>query len=909
MERAAHPAAQVAITPWMLWAFVLLYCCLAQHIAWAAPRVNANIGFDQFTDGTTLQTSNFIEGSTWSYFDDESCVGGGNPRKCVLGWRSTISPSSSTSRIEVAYASTYGYTNSTRVVAEVNSTAPSRLYYNICLTQGESVNVSYQFAPRSGVAAQQVRVGLWPINSGYPATPLSFKNSQSRTFSSTTNPGFTTETATLSAPSAGQYQLGLEAVAPSSGSVGNIVDDLTFSLVPLIDLGQTEIYTLKEGGGTETIKALRLRINGTVPSGGIMVALRSTGTAVDQDFQLGTPTGLAGTTPTISHPSPDVWRVFVPAGAYDAGELGDNLRYGITIPIEAVQDSVLENPESLTFALQEPGVDGASAAGTWRRANPVCEGDSKNEVSYNIVPAARVRIAQDNQNTETRLQEKYTYSVSIEGQNASATGEFNYTGNSQLVSEKILLAQGSYTLNFVQSIQGKVPIGWVSDYRTYLSCVNTNPNTQAVLPATTPTTTQVIAFTQITTLTLQNLGDGDDITCTYYNRHEAGSFLVKGRVFTDNSGSTGLVTAAYDGIQQAGEVGLAQALVQLTNCQTTIFGQSLTDAAGDYQFVVPRTVQAGANLCVQQTNLIGYQSVSGGDASQPTRYSYNRPQDRLQWLNTNPITGGTLVNYDQLNFGDAWLDINLSADGQQTIRLGETASYPHQLFISSVITPNIQTVLSQQPSTNNSGWTQILYRDDNCNGIVDHTEQSVSQQPYGIQLPNTVLCVVERVNAPTQVGVGAQAIVVLQPAYIAVLKNGDILSGTSPVRQDVTIIGGARLELVKTVRVLSSCAVSSTDSTPFTQTSQAAYGSYLEYDIAYINNGIKPLQQVHIKDSTPTSTQFISAYCAATPTDTSCLLNQSPSINGAGALDFLIAGSLKPYQQGHVRFCVQIVRP
>ena len=90
-----------------------------------------NIGFEQFTDGTTLQTSNFIDGTTWSYFDDESCVGGGSPRKCILGWRSTISPTTSTSRIEVAYASTYGYTNSTRVVAEVNST---RRHLHACIT-------------------------------------------------------------------------------------------------------------------------------------------------------------------------------------------------------------------------------------------------------------------------------------------------------------------------------------------------------------------------------------------------------------------------------------------------------------------------------------------------------------------------------------------------------------------------------------------------------------------------------------------------------------------------------------------------------------------------------------------------------------------------------------------------------
>jgi uncharacterized repeat protein (TIGR01451 family) len=875
--------------------------------SFAAPRVNANVGFEQFTDGTTLQQSNFINGSTWSYFDDESCIGGGNPRKCVLGWRSTITPSSSTSRVEVAYASTYGYTNSSRIVAEVNSTAPSRLYYNICLTQGESVNVSYQFAPRSGVAAQQVRVGLWPLNSGYPATAISSKNSQSRTFSSTTSPGFTTETASLTAPSAGAYQLGLEAVTPTTGSVGNIIDDLSFTLIPLIDLGVTETYTLKEGGGSEAIKSLRIRINGTVPSGGVTVALRRSGTAVDQDIQLGTPTGLVGTTPTISHPSADIWLVYIPAGAYDAGELGDTLRYGITIPISAIQDALLENPETLQFTLQSPGEDGATGSGVWRRANPVCEGNSQTVVSYNVVPAARVRLAQDNQNTEPRSSELYSYHIEIENEGVSQTATLDYTTNSQLITDRILLAQGTHTLSLKQSIQGQVPLGRVSPYQTQLICTNTNTDTIATMPSPSVITSQAISFSQSQQITLQNLGDGDDVTCTFYNRHEAGSFLVQGRVFNDNSGTTGQTSFAYDALQQAGELGLAQTVVNLTNCQDTILGRSQTDAKGDYQFIVPRTVQIGAPLCVQETNLQGYASVSGGDASAPSRYQYDLNLDRVMWINGNTATGATIIHYDRVNFGDAWLKMRLLSDGQSTIRPAEVASYPHQLYIDAVITPDLTTLFQQQPAnTNDAPWTTVLYRDDNCNGVVDPSEPSLAQAPYGLQLPNTMLCVVQRVNAPTQVGVGAQGVVVLTPSYRATRPDGRVLSGTGDPRQDTTLIGGARLEMKKAVRTVSNCAAAILDTSTFSLSNTATYGSFLEYEITFLNNGIKPLQQIHVRDSTPAGTIFGTGYCSLIASGTQCQLASSPLFGQTGGVDFLVTGSLQPQQHGSVRFCVQV---
>lgn len=881
------------------------YLCAAQSVQ-AAPRVNVNVSFDQFTDGSTVQASNFTNG-TWSYFDDESCVGGGSNKKCVLGWRSTITPLTSTDRIEVGYASTYGYTNSTRVVAEVNSTAPSRLYYNVCLTQGESLNVAYQFAPRSAAGTQQVRVGLWPINSTYPATALSSVNSAARTFTSTTNPGFTTQTATLNAPAAGQYQLGLEAVQPATGSLGNIIDDLSFTLIPLIDLGRTGTFTLQEGIANDEAKALRLRINGTVPAGGITVALRRTGTAIQQDIQLGTPTGLANTTPTISQSNSDTWLVFVPAGAYDAGELGDDTRYGITIPIVAIQDAVLENPETISFALSDPGVDGSTGGGVWRSANPICEGDTQTSIDYEILPSARVVIAQDSQNTDPRINENYQYSIEIDAQSASNSQQFAYAGVSSQQAAPILLAQGTHTVTFKQSVLGTPPIGRISPYQVRLLCSNSNPSTNAIVPSDTVATTFFIPFEQSKTITLQNLGDGDYVTCTFENRNETSSFLINGRVFNDNSGTTGIASNAYDGRQQAGELGLISSTLALNNCSGSTYGTTQTDAIGDYSFTVPRSIQPNAVLCLTQTNLTGYTSVSGGVDLPSNRYQYSRTLDQLQWINANTASGATVVNYDQANFGDAWLSMRLTSDGQQTIRAGEAASYAHTLINDAVVTPSFSTQNTQQPDhPTDQTWTQLLYRDDNCNGVIDSNEATVVQQPYGQLLPNTTICVVQRVNAPHSLASGANLLSQLTASYQATLADGTVLNGEGNTRQDLTLVSNARLDMAKQVRTVSSCPASNSETSVFSTQNIAQSGSWLEYEIRYQNNGTKALSQVAIKDELPTMTQFGAAYCQQVPLGNSCQLTHSPTLTGGRSIRFLISGGILPNATGSVRFCVRI---
>ncbi|MDR9778718.1 SdrD B-like domain-containing protein, partial [Rhizobium hidalgonense] len=87
---------------------------------------------------------------------------------------------------------------------------------------------------------------------------------------------------------------------------------------------------------------------------------------------------------------------------------------------------------------------------------------------------------------------------------------------------------------------------------------------------------------------------------------------ITGQVFEDNSGSTAVNSYAYNGIKDAGELGIADSVISINNCNnTTAIATTKTDANGNYSFnLLPTELPAG-NFCIAQKNLDGYSSVSG----------------------------------------------------------------------------------------------------------------------------------------------------------------------------------------------------------------------------------------------------------------------------------------------------------
>ncbi|RZU35410.1 hypothetical protein EV700_3363, partial [Fluviicoccus keumensis] len=526
-----------------LWLFLMILLAglqLAGTALAGGVRVIQNPSFELHSDASTVTfppPGGLIGGgTTWAYWLDSSCSGG-TANQCIGGWKTTDSNSGASAvarYIEVALASTYGAfgAQNNRIVAELNASMQSRLYQPICLQAGETVTMNYYFSPRSGVGNQQVAAGLWAINDPGPiGNAISAQNS---TISSTV--GFTPQTAVFTAPGAGLYQIGLEAVLPATGSNGNLIDDISVILKPLIDLNTQATFSMPEGN---VGPSMQLRVNGTVQTPTLVAIRQISGSATpDLDYTLGTPIGLVGTTPTISHTSgSNLWLVTIPPGEYDAGQgMFGNAKYGVVIPIESNYDVLREGTEPLTFELQPPSTDGSDTIVKWDRTNPICEGASVNQVSYDIVevkPKLRVHknlIARVNSADQFTTLIKDDAGNIVSSVSASATSGGGVTTSGATTG--LFSAAGSYEGAFgtpyktytITEVMAPGSVNTLAAYTTRIDCANARVVGSGV-PTVLPS-----GVGQTFTITIK---DSDDVSCTLTNAP-----LPKITTFTKALGST-----------------------------------------------------------------------------------------------------------------------------------------------------------------------------------------------------------------------------------------------------------------------------------------------------------------------------------------------------------------------------------
>lgn len=485
-------------------------------------------------------------------------------------------------------------------------------------------------------------------------------------------------------------------------------------------------------------------------------------------------------------------------------------------------------------------------------------------VSINIIDGAKIKIAKNSVN---------------------GTGTFNYINLSNLVNNTTAVTTDSVTTVTAGTTATSAQQLWAQTLNTDVSftesalagyvlsgvsCVDANSG------VTGNTGTFWTRVNNIVTIPAVRIKEGADITCTFTNTKLI-YVDITGRVFVDNSGTTLDASKAYNGIQDAGEVGIANSTIRLSNCSTTTqLASTVTSANGDYTFSIEQSLLP-SSFCIVQQNLPEYISVSA---------------DSITVANTSA------TSYPNNNFADVKLNVLLTEDGQHTITAGEVTDYPHRL---STQAPVWVTKLEQTQSNSNNDqpWQALVYQDTNCNGTVDTGETVFDPTASGTVLlqPNTDICLVQRVFAPTNIFAGAQHIGTLQASYAVSALN--LTDQKTQQRQDVTLIGSAGLTLTKKVRAVTSCSSTPSDSSGFLVNNEATKQQNLEYEITYKNNSVKNLQNVKVKDSLPTGTNFGSLSCGLTPSGNTCNATRSGEV-----LEWTLTGLLKPSATGTLRFCV-----
>ncbi|HEV2105623.1 MAG TPA: SdrD B-like domain-containing protein, partial [Candidatus Eisenbacteria bacterium] len=352
----------------------------------------------------------------------------------------------------------------------------------------------------------------------------------------------------------------------------------------------------------------------------------------------------------------------------------------------------------------------------------------------------------------------------------------------------------------------------------------------------------------------------------------AGS-MVSGAVFRDDGAGGG---TANDGAPEGGEAGLAGVRVRLAGaaCAGGACDSALTDGAGAFTLWLPAAA-AGA-VSVRQADMAGWLSTGGGEGT--TGGAFGRAADAVSF------TAAPGVAYAGLRFGDvpanAW-----AAGGARSVSPGAVAFYPHTFTAGSA--GSVTVGAAETPSPALPGWSAQLYRDLNCNGVLDPGEPPLAA-PVALAAGQS-LCVILRHATPAGAPPGADELVTLTASFA--YANATPALGANAALGDVTTIAAASgLVLAKSVDRAS-----------------ARPGDFLVYTITYSNPGGAPLTSIVIRDATPPWTVFDSATCAAAGSGiTGCTLAQSPAPGASGALQWTLAGALAPGGSGSVTFRVRV---
>jgi uncharacterized repeat protein (TIGR01451 family) len=350
---------------------------------------------------------------------------------------------------------------------------------------------------------------------------------------------------------------------------------------------------------------------------------------------------------------------------------------------------------------------------------------------------------------------------------------------------------------------------------------------------------------------------------------------VDGTVFRDD-GAGG--ATANDGTQQPGESGTMSARVRLAAaaCAGGSCDSTTTDGAGAFTLWMPFAA-AGPNVVVQAVGPTGW--LATGGLAGTTGGAYARSSDAVSF------TAASGATYTGLAFGhvprNTWI-----APQAGTISAGGVAFYAHRFTAGSSGAASFAA--AEAPSPAIPGWSAQLYRDLDCDGVLDAGEPLIlPASPIAVAAGATV-CVIARHAAPAAASAGALETATLTASFT--------YTGASPA-----LAGSDALDDVTTIALANGLVI-----TKSVDLATARPGDYLVYTITYVNPGGVPLSNIVINDTTPTWTVFDSATCASPGFGiTGCSLTQPPS-GAAGPVSWALAGSLAPGGTGVVSYRVRV---
>ncbi|WP_022952807.1 SdrD B-like domain-containing protein [Leucothrix mucor] len=424
---------------------------------------------------------------------------------------------------------------------------------------------------------------------------------------------------------------------------------------------------------------------------------------------------------------------------------------------------------------------------------------------------------------------------------------------------------------------------------------------------------------------------------THVRRQDFGDYngiIIRGTVFDDNGLSSG--TSANEK-QDGGEKGIGGVKVVASDGSGTVYDTTRTATDGSYVLYVPGTA---TNVEVREYDPNGY--VTTGAEVGNTSGSYSSSNDAISF------TATAATEFTGLDFGDVRKPV-FEPDHTGEILPGNVVFYAHQFKTQAAGTVSFDRTSDINKSV---GWASLLYRDSNCDGVLNGAEGQMALSTTGIDVDaGDSVCIIDKVYAPSNVAAGdryrvtttatyqfggsalgsialtvtdvttaAQSVAPALPATPAVdaapaqpVTPAVDATPTTPATPAIDAtpaqpavaatpvtpaVGPSRLELRKSVQNKSK-------GTAETETvNQADPGDVLIYRIYYSNTGTGPLTELQVNDRTPayTSLEANSAKCVTPiPSGMNCV-----PVESFDAVRWEFTGPLLGGHSGSVRYEVRI---
>ena len=237
-----------------------------------------------------------------------------------------------------------------------------------------------------------------------------------------------------------------------------------------------------------------------------------------------------------------------------------------------------------------------------------------------------------------------------------------------------------------------------------------------------------------------------------------------------------------------------------------------------------------------------------------------------------------------------------TTDGALAGPPGTSVLYTHTF--NAGLAGNVTFSTIEMPSPMVAGWTTQIFRDTNCDGLLNGVEGVMTLSMAVAVMPGDQVCIIVRSNIPANAPQGALNVISVTASFVPTVGPTTLLT-----RADITTVGtaGSGLTLSKSVRNVTQggSAVTSNTARPM---------DLLEYRITYGNSSAVSLNMIVINDAMPAFTGFSSASCVL-PLPmllTVCSVSIQPAFNMGGPIQWTLTGTLLPGQTGRVSFFVTV---